>query len=204
MPRLYVVVLSSCLALYVPVAERSPGDESEAERNSEEWSIEYILVRGDKFDLAAGEHTDSRWGPTLHSGGARSRHSHAVRELTAQTLSLTSNKHAKQQTRRTSKARPAYRDARSTRNSGTYAGTRKVRDCRLGPRELLARQRDAPVPAAPTDDQPTTRATRYGEGRASPRSFLTHHVANISTAPIQAADAQSILNAASARMLRAS
>jgi len=41
----------------------------------------------------------------------------------------------------------------------------------------------------------------YGEGRASPRSFLTHHVANISTA-IQAADAQTILNAASARMLR--
>ena len=33
---------------------------------------------------------------------------------------------------------------------------------------------------------------------ASPRSFLTHHVANISTA-IQAADAQTILNAASAR-----
>ena len=45
--------------------------------------------------------------------------------------------------------------------------------------------------------------TRYGEGRASPRSFLTHHVANISTA-IQAADAQTILNAASARMLRVS
>ena len=40
--------------------------------------------------------------------------------------------------------------------------------------------------------------TRYGEGRASPRSFLKHHVANISTA-IQAADAQTILNAASAR-----
>jgi hypothetical protein len=37
----------------------------------------------------------------------------------------------------------------------------------------------------------------------SPRSFLTHHVANISTA-IQAADAQTILNAASARMLRVS
>ena len=45
--------------------------------------------------------------------------------------------------------------------------------------------------------------TRYGEGRASPRSFLTHHVANISTA-IQTADAQTILNAASARMLRVS
>ena len=45
--------------------------------------------------------------------------------------------------------------------------------------------------------------TRYGEGRASPRSFLTHHLANISTA-IQAADAKTILNAASARMLRVS
>ena len=45
--------------------------------------------------------------------------------------------------------------------------------------------------------------TRYGEGRASPHSFLTHHVANISTA-IQTADAQTILNAASARMLRVS
>jgi len=45
--------------------------------------------------------------------------------------------------------------------------------------------------------------TRYGEGRASPRSFLTNHVANISTA-IQTADAQTILNAASARMLRVS
>ncbi len=40
-------------------------------------------------------------------------------------------------------------------------------------------------------------------GRASPRTFLTHHVANISTA-IQTADAQTILNAASARMLRVS
>jgi hypothetical protein len=48
-----------------------------------------------------------------------------------------------------------------------------------------------------------THGTRYGEGRASPRSFLTHHVANISTA-IQTADAQTILNAASARMLRVS
>ncbi len=49
--------------------------------------------------------------------------------------------------------------------------------------------------------------TRDGEGRSSPRSFLTHHVANISTA-IQTADApsdaQTILNAASARMLRVS
>jgi hypothetical protein len=49
-----------------------------------------------------------------------------------------------------------------------------------------------------------TRGTRgRTKGRASPRSFLTHHVANISTA-IQTADAQTILNAASARMLRVS
>ncbi len=45
--------------------------------------------------------------------------------------------------------------------------------------------------------------TRYGEGRASPRTFLTHHVANISAA-IQTTDAQTILNAASVRMLRVS
>ena len=47
--------------------------------------------------------------------------------------------------------------------------------------------------------------SRYGDGgpHRSSRSFLTHHVANISTA-IQAADAQTILNAASARMLRVS
>ena len=59
---------------------------------------------------------------------------------------------------------------------------------------LLARQTRLP---GATDN------TRYGEGRASPRSFLTHHVANISTA-IQTTDAQTILNAASARMLRVS
>jgi hypothetical protein len=61
---------------------------------------------------------------------------------------------------------------------------------------LLARQTRLP---GATDN------TRYGEGRASPHrhSFLTHHVANISTA-IQTADAQTILNAASARMLRVS
>jgi len=59
---------------------------------------------------------------------------------------------------------------------------------------LLARQTRLP---GATDN------SRYGEGRASPRSFLTHHVANISTA-IQTADAQTILNAASARMLRVS
>ena len=58
---------------------------------------------------------------------------------------------------------------------------------------LLARQTRLP---GATDN------TRYGEGRASPaRSFLTHHVAAISTA-IQAADAQTILNAASARLFR--
>ena len=46
--------------------------------------------------------------------------------------------------------------------------------------------------------------TRYGEGRASPAaSSRINHVAKISTA-IQAADAQTILNAASARMLRIS
>jgi hypothetical protein len=60
---------------------------------------------------------------------------------------------------------------------------------------LLARQTRLP---GATDN------TRYGDqGRASPRSFLTHHVANISTA-IQAADTQTVLNAASARMLRVS
>jgi hypothetical protein len=52
---------------------------------------------------------------------------------------------------------------------------------------LLARQTRLP---GATDN------TRYGEGRASPRSFLTHHVANISTA-IQTADAQTILKQAS-------
>jgi hypothetical protein len=45
--------------------------------------------------------------------------------------------------------------------------------------------------------------TRNGEGRAFPQSFLTHHVANISTA-IHAADALTILDAASSRMLRVS
>ena len=66
---------------------------------------------------------------------------------------------------------------------------------------LLARQTRLPG---------ATDHTRYGEGRASPRRPqlphappMAHHVANISTA-IQAADAQTILNAASARMLRVS
>jgi hypothetical protein len=60
---------------------------------------------------------------------------------------------------------------------------------------LLARQTRLP---GATDN------TRYGEGRASPRSFLAHHVANISTSAIQAADAQTVLNAASARACSAS
>ena len=40
-----------------------------------------------------------------------------------------------------------------------------------------------------------TDITRYGEGRASPKAFLTHHVANISTT-IQTADAHTVLTAA--------
>ena len=48
-----------------------------------------------------------------------------------------------------------------------------------------------------------TDLTQYGKGRASSKAFLTHHVANISTA-IQAADANAVLNAASARSLRQS
>ena len=40
-----------------------------------------------------------------------------------------------------------------------------------------------------------TDITQYGEGRASPKTFLTHHVANISTA-IQTADAHTVLTAA--------
>ena len=66
---------------------------------------------------------------------------------------------------------------------------------------LLARQTRLP---GATDN------TRYGEGRASPRSFLTHlsrttlPTSPDSTSTIQAADAQTILNAASARMLRVS
>ena len=48
-----------------------------------------------------------------------------------------------------------------------------------------------------------TDLTQYGKGRASTKAFLTHHVANISTA-IQAADANAVLNAASARSLRQS
>ena len=48
-----------------------------------------------------------------------------------------------------------------------------------------------------------TDLTRYGEGRASPKAFLTHHVANISTA-IQAADARTVLEANAHRALRQS
>ena len=46
-----------------------------------------------------------------------------------------------------------------------------------------------------------TDLTQYGEGRASPKAFLTHHVANISTA-VQAADAHTVLNAATSRAQR--
>ena len=62
---------------------------------------------------------------------------------------------------------------------------------------LLARQTRLP---GATDN------TRYGEGRASPRSFLTHHVANISRLHLHPSRRrlQTILNAASARMLRVS
>ena len=42
-----------------------------------------------------------------------------------------------------------------------------------------------------------TDLTQYGEGRASPKFFLTHHTASISTA-IQAADANTVLNDAAA------
>ena len=51
--------------------------------------------------------------------------------------------------------------------------------------------------------QGATDYTRYGAGRASSKAFLTHHVANISTA-IQVADANSVLAAASHRSLRQS
>ena len=51
--------------------------------------------------------------------------------------------------------------------------------------------------------QGATDNTHYGEGRTSPKAFLTHHVANISTA-IQVADADSVLIAASHRSLRQS
>ena len=51
--------------------------------------------------------------------------------------------------------------------------------------------------------QGATDLTHYGEGRASSKAFLTHHVANISTA-IQVADADAVLNAASHRSLRQS
>ena len=49
--------------------------------------------------------------------------------------------------------------------------------------------------------QGATDLTHYGEGRASSKAFLTHHVANISTAIQVAADANSVLEAASHRFL---
>ena len=45
--------------------------------------------------------------------------------------------------------------------------------------------------------------TQYGEGRASPKAFLTHHVANSSTV-VQAADAHTVLSAAISRAERLS
>ena len=48
----------------------------------------------------------------------------------------------------------------------------------------------------------TSRLTQYlGEGRASTKAFLTHHVANISTV-VQAADAHTVLSAAVSRAQR--
>ena len=53
--------------------------------------------------------------------------------------------------------------------------------------------------------QGATDLTQYGEGHASSKAFLTHHVANIPPSNgIQAADADAVLNAASARSLRQS
>ena len=60
--------------------------------------------------------------------------------------------------------------------------------------EILARQSRL---------QGATDNTHYGEGRAPSKAFLTHHVANISTA-IEVADANSVLVAASHRFLRQS
>ena len=55
-----------------------------------------------------------------------------------------------------------------------------------------------------TSRQPgATDDTAYGDGRASPKSFLTHHTAHISTA-IQHADAMTILDAAAIRAIRLS
>ena len=48
-----------------------------------------------------------------------------------------------------------------------------------------------------------TDLTQYGEGRASTKAFLTHHVANISTV-VQAADAHTVLSAAISRAQRLS
>ena len=48
-----------------------------------------------------------------------------------------------------------------------------------------------------------TDLTQYGEGRASTKAFLTHHVANISTV-VQAADAHTVLSATISRAQRLS
>ena len=48
-----------------------------------------------------------------------------------------------------------------------------------------------------------TDLTQYGEGRASTKAFLTHHVANILTV-VQAADAHTVLSAAISRAQRLS
>ncbi len=70
---------------------------------------------------------------------------------------------------------------------------------------LLRRARDAPPRGPPGATDNTRRDTARAARPA--RSFLTHHIHKptsvISTA-IQAADAQTILNAAGARMLRVS
>ena len=78
---------------------------------------------------------------------------------------------------------------------------------------LAAHVHDHPTPPRARDLRETrlpgaTDGTLYGEGRASPRSFPTHHVANTSPPPDgpsrRPPDAQTILNAASPRMLRVS
>ena len=48
-----------------------------------------------------------------------------------------------------------------------------------------------------------TDLTQYGEGRASTKAFLTHHVANISNV-VQAADAHTVLSVAISRAQRLS
>ena len=67
---------------------------------------------------------------------------------------------------------------------------RRARRCLHGHAPVLARQSRL---------RGATDLTQHGEGRASSKAFLTHQVANISTT-IQAADANAVLNAASARL----